>query len=79
MIKIFTHDDVIRFAYQETNQEETDEIRTAIVCDPELMDLYNHIKKSQSLLDEIILEPSERATNQIMNYVRNVSMHSVNN
>jgi hypothetical protein len=79
MIKTFTHDDVIRLAYQETDEEETSEIQTALLCEPELMDFYKRIVRSQSMLDEIQIEPSERSVNNILNYAKAVSWHSVNN
>jgi capsular polysaccharide biosynthesis protein len=79
MIKTFTHDDVIRLAYQETNEEETSEIQTALLCDPDLMDFYKRIVRSKSMLDEVEKEPSEYSVNNILNYARAMNWHTVSN
>jgi len=79
MIKTFTHDDVIRLAYQETNEEETSEIKTALLCDPGLMDFYRRIVKSKTMLDESNIEPSERSVNNILNYARAMNWQTASN
>ena len=79
MIKTFTHDDVIRLAYQETNEKETSEIQTALLCDPDLMDFYKRIVRSKSMLDEVEKEPSEYSVNNILNYARAMNWHTVSN
>ena len=70
MIKTFTRNDLIRFLYQETSEEETKEISNALLCDNELQAQYNELSSLQKSLDEAKLEPSASTIQNIMNYAR---------
>ena len=43
MIRTFTQDDVIRYVYHETSEEESQEIEKAMLCDAELQTMYKEI------------------------------------
>lgn len=70
MIRTFTQNDLIRFIYRETTEEETQEINRVLSADPELQRQYRDLLLSAKSLDKASLEPPARATESIMNYVR---------
>ncbi|MFM7485402.1 MAG: hypothetical protein ACKO13_00640 [Cytophagales bacterium] len=70
MIKIFTQNDLIRLLYQETSEEETKEIKKALLCDSELQAQYNELKVSIDALSEVQLQPSFASVLNILSYSR---------
>lgn len=78
MTKTFTHDDLIRYIYRETSDEEDKELEHTLLCDPRLSEALKELKSLFNNLDGILEEPSERLINNILNYSKAVSCHSVN-
>lgn len=76
MIRTFTQDDLIRYAYHETTEEETREIEKAIICDSELESAYKKICGVKKRLDETQISPSERVTQNILNYSKSLNLLS---
>ena len=72
MIKIFTQNDLIKFLYHETSEEESREISNALKCDSELQAMFNDLKASVEQLDKASLEPSQSAILSILAYSRSV-------
>lgn len=72
MIKTFTKDDLMRYLYHETSEEETKEISNALICDSELLVQYNDLCAAKKALDEARMEPSERVIQNILNYSRGI-------
>jgi hypothetical protein len=66
MIKTFTQDDLIRFLYHETTEEETREINKALLSDSELRQAYRDLCETKSALDRAQLEPSEETVMKIL-------------
>ncbi len=77
MIKIFTQDDLVRYLYKETSEAENKEIATALLCDGELLDSYKQLRAIKKELDLIMKYPSDRVTNNILEYSRSFDLHSV--
>lgn len=69
MIRTFTQNDLIRFIYHETTEEETQEISRVLSSDPELQRQYRELMLSAKSLDKASLEPSARAIEKIMMHV----------
>lgn len=76
MIRTFTQDDLIRYAYHETTEEENKEIEKAIICDSELEAVYKKICGVIKRLDETVTGPSERVTQNILNYSKSLNLLS---
>ncbi|ELR72430.1 hypothetical protein C900_01513 [Fulvivirga imtechensis AK7] len=76
MIKTFTQDDVIRYVYEETSGSEHEEIMQAIICDSELQDLYKEIVAVKTQLDESMKTPSDKVTQNILNYSKSLNLLS---
>ena len=72
MIKVFTQNDLIRFLYRETSEEETKEINKALLCDSELQALYLELQSLSQHMDDSQLEPSAAAVLNIMSHARSV-------
>lgn len=76
MIKTFTQDDVIRYIYKETSEQENEAIAQALLTDEMLMDDYKQLSASVETLNSAMLEPSEKAINNILNYSKSIALHS---
>ena len=70
MIKTFTYDDVIRYAYEETSTEENLFIEDAMMSDPELMTQFLDTLELRSLMDKIERQPRQSTLDGILNYSR---------
>ena len=75
MIKTFTQNDLIRFLYHETSEEETKEINKALLCDSELQTQYKELNATRKELDAVRLEPSAEVVDNILNYARGFQEH----
>jgi hypothetical protein len=72
MIKTFTQTDLIRYLYQETTEEEKNEIDRALVRDGKLKALYNDVCAALKDLDKATLQPSDETIFNILNYSRSL-------
>ena len=77
MIRTFTLDDLIRYVYQETSKEESQEIEKALLFDAELEARYKEICGIKMRLNDIQEYPSKQATSNILNYSK--SLNSLSN
>ena len=68
MIKTFTQNDLIRFIYHETTEEEEKELKRALLCDPVLKESYNELRETIRSMDQAQLEPSEKTVASILSY-----------
>lgn len=73
MTKTFTERDLIRYLYHETSEKEEKELNNALLCDSELLALYNEISAVKKMMDEAVLEPSSQTILNILSHARGVS------
>ncbi len=73
MIQTFTNtqDDVIRYLYNETSNQENNRIEETLLQDGDLLDFYLDCADIKTGLDKIQLSPSDRAIDKILNFSRN--------
>lgn len=76
MTKTFTQDDLIRFIYRETTEEETKEISRCLSTDAELERQYRELLITTQGLEKARLEPSAQTVEQIMSYARGLTVKS---
>ena len=76
MTKTFTRNDLIRFIYRETTEEETQEISRCLSSDAELERQYRELLITTKGLQKARLEPSADVVANIMNYVRGLTVKS---
>ena len=74
MTKTFTQNDLIRFIYQETTEEEAREINRVLTFDRELQLLYRELMLTKTDLDKARLEPSDSTVASILNYARGLEV-----
>jgi beta-xylosidase len=68
MIKTFTYDDVIRYVYEETSEEENLSIEDALMSDTELMTQFLDTLELRSLMDKIERQPRQSTIDTILHY-----------
>ena len=78
MIQLFTPDDVIRYVYEETTEDENVLIEDALIGDQELLEFYLDALEMKSLMNKIERTPSNSVVSNILAYSQNYkSNHSV--
>jgi hypothetical protein len=77
MTKIFTHDDLIRYVYEETEPEENRQIELALSEDMELLEQYHELLWLRKQMDGGMMSPSEKTINTILEYSKAVNLHPV--
>jgi len=68
MIKTFTENDLIRYIYGETSENEKSEIEKAAICDSEMDEELRFLKSIYNDLNDLIIAPSEKAISKILKY-----------
>jgi hypothetical protein len=71
MTKTFTQDDVIRYVYEETSDEENQLIEEALMVEPALMGFFMDTLELRSLMNRIERQPRPSTVESILAYSRN--------
>lgn len=66
-----TQNDVVRYLYNETSNQENTLVEDALLYDRELLDFYLDCADLKSGMDKIQLSPSDRSIERILNYSKN--------
>ncbi len=66
-----TQNDVVRYLYNETSNQENSLVEEALLYDRELLDFYLDCADLKSGFDKIRLSPPDRAIERILSYSRN--------
>lgn len=77
MTKTFTQNDLIRYIYKETSEEENREIKNALLCDLELLDAYQELSATKYQLDRTFKTPSNSVINNILNYSKLLNLDAM--
>jgi len=77
MTKTFTQDDLIRYIYRETSDQENNEIENALICDDVILEMYKKLKSTIQQLDKIEKSPSGQIIDKILDYSKSVNLNSV--
>ena len=73
MTKTFTYDDVIRYLYAETTQNENDSIAEALALDDDLMNFYLDSLEMKEQMNKIVRTPSDRSIQKIFHFSKQYS------
>ena len=73
MTKTFTYDDVVRYLYAETTENENDLIVEALALDNDLMSFYLDSLDIQSQMDKIVRTPSDQSVLKVFKYSQQFS------
>lgn len=71
MIKTFTQDDVIRYVYEETSEEESLLIEDALMSEPDLMTFFLDTLELRALMNRIERQPRQQTLQNVFDYSRN--------
>ena len=77
MTKTITRDDVLRYIYKETSDQESVTIEKQLLENSSLMDFYNQTIETLRKVNEIQLEPSARVQNKILGYSGSFKVESL--
>ncbi|GGN08700.1 hypothetical protein GCM10010967_50530 [Dyadobacter beijingensis] len=73
MTKTFTYDDVVRYLYAETTENENAQIVEALALDDNLMNFYLDSLEIQSQMNKITRTPSDNVISEVFRYSRQFS------
>lgn len=73
MTKTFTYDDVVRYLYAETTENENEQIVEALALDDNLMNFYLDSLEIQNQMNRITRTPSENVISEVFRYSRQFS------
>ncbi|MFI5171792.1 MAG: hypothetical protein ACHQFW_05345 [Chitinophagales bacterium] len=68
MNKNITQDNLIRYIYHETTEEESSLIEETLLSDWELKELYESLLESKADLDKVRISPSQKVIDKILRY-----------
>lgn len=68
MTKTFTYDDVVRYLYAETTENENDLIVEALALDDDLMNFYLDSLEIKSQMNKIIRTPSDKSIEKVIKF-----------
>ena len=77
MAKTFTQDDLVRFIYRGTTDEENAQLQNALVCDAELLDRYKRLLEVKIDLDQGMIDPPKRVVDAALSYSRSLNLHPI--
>lgn len=77
MQKLFTHNDIIRFAYNEMNSSEAVEFKAELKDHPELELELEHIQATQKALDNLTEIPNPGIVKSLLAYSASLQIHKI--
>lgn len=76
MIKIFTPNDIVRYIYQETSEQESASIESALLRDKNLLKVYQELSFIKRQLGKAISDPDEKIITSVMAYSKSLDLHA---
>jgi hypothetical protein len=71
MIETSTQVDLVRYVYNETNEQENETVQQQILFNEELGDEFFELMEMKKSIDEVKFEPSSRCLNSILEFANN--------
>ena len=72
MIKTFTENDLVRFLYDEVNEEERAEIRESLLTDIQLQNQIGELRRVMESLDAFVMKAPSEAVSRILYASKNL-------
>ncbi len=76
-MKTFTQDDVVKYIYDSTPENEKSAFENAMICDTQLLDLFYELRSVKKQLDGIQKNPRNHVIKNILDYSKSLNLHSV--
>ncbi len=73
MIKTFTQNDLIRYLYHETSEQEEREINKALLCDSVLQDQFKELNIAKQSVEAAHFQPSAEVVLNVLSYSRSLN------
>lgn len=77
MIQTSTHNEIIRFLYDETTEEETKLIKSDLLFNEEARNFYHEVASVKSTLNNGLKSPKQRTIENILNYSKSLNLQPV--
>lgn len=77
MTKTFTRNDLIRYIYNDTTENEKKDIEQELLLNNKLFEEYKDLAEVSMELDRFEMSPSEKVINKILNFSKTLNLHSV--
>ena len=78
MTKTFTHNDVVRYLYDEIPTKEKTEFENAMIFNDELLGLFNEMSAAKRHLSDVVEAPSNRVIKNIVDYAKSLNLQGCN-
>lgn len=72
MTKTFTEDDLVRFVYDEVNEDERLDLRESLQSDMELRSSLEQMNEAKALLDELSIKAPRDVVSRILYAEKNI-------
>jgi hypothetical protein len=76
MHKLFTSEDVIRFAYDEMPEDEVVEFRQELIECPEMAAELRIVNEAKNLIDTTFETPSNAVLQRVLNYSKSLKFYT---
>jgi hypothetical protein len=79
MIQTSTHNEIIRFLYEETTEDESEQIKNDLIFNEEARNTYYELASVKKSLNKGFKAPSKRTIDNILNYSKSLNLRPVQN
>lgn len=79
MIQTSTHNEIIRFLYEETTEDESEQVRNDLIFNEEARNAYYELASVKKMLNKEIKSPPKRVIENVLNYSKSLNLHPVKN
>ena len=76
MIRTTTENDLLRFLYNDLNEQRMAEVQSAIFSNSALQEKLNELALVKDDLNDVSYKPSNRVLNNILNFSKGYALHS---
>jgi len=77
MIQTSTHNEIIRYLYDETTEEENGNINNDLIFNEETRNFYHELASVKDSLNRSFKGPKQRTIDNILNYSKSLNLHPV--
>jgi len=77
MTKTITRDDVLRYIFNETSEEENLAIEKQLIVNSGLMEFYKRANETVNQIQNLQIEPSSKAMSMIMDFSSSLKVESI--
>lgn len=76
MIQTFTPNDIIRYIYKETSEQENARIENALLSDRALLEIFKEFSLIKRQLERAMHDPHEHVIDHVLAYSKSLDQHA---